>query len=438
MYQSQLKFLMSTVYVGLLLFCSKTSALEFEPGIGGAIGYTDNIRLANDNPEDELIAVGYLGGRLQHDTGPVQADATASLNHLRYTKDTFADQRYFNLTATVDWEMVENQFDWFLQNYYGQRTINTVDLNTPNNIQDSNIFTLGANINYPVSDRQAFALRPEYRNFYYESSQADNQQYSLTASWNNQMYRLTNIGLSASLRAVDYEQPDIVDASFGSLYFVVTANRARSDLTFNIGYNGVRRDNGQKTSEPAGNLNWLINLTSLSSLRAFISTGLTDTSSANLYAVVDPGVGDPNNVQVTTDVIRNTGMSLGYYRVDRTLESSITGELRELNYSESLNDRRIKQLNASLNYPLTALLSGGLNARFRNTDLTDTDITQKRYAAGANITYQLSRSLRSQFDLFYRHEITSDLTRDYSAWSVYVNLVYGFGGPARPSGLVGF
>ena len=62
------------------------------------------------------------------------------------------------------------------------------------------------------------------------------------------MYRLTNVGLSASFRAVDYEEPDFVDATFGSLYFVVTANRARSDLTFNIGYNGVRRDNGQKTS----------------------------------------------------------------------------------------------------------------------------------------------------------------------------------------------
>ncbi len=99
-----------------------------------------------------------------------------------------------------------------------------------------------------------------------------------------------------------------------------------------------------------------------------------------MYAAIDPGVGDPNNMQVTTDVIRNTGMTLGYHRADGTLGSSITGELRELTYSESPDDRRIKQLNASLSYPITALLSGGLFARFRNTDLTDTNITQKRYA----------------------------------------------------------
>ncbi len=84
-------------------------ALEFEPGIGGGLGYTDNIRLTSDNQEDELIAVGYVGARLEHDSGPIQADALASLNHVRYTKDTFPDQRYFNLRATADWEMVENR-----------------------------------------------------------------------------------------------------------------------------------------------------------------------------------------------------------------------------------------------------------------------------------------------------------------------------------------
>lgn len=438
MNQPQRKFLISTIYVGLLLFSSSLLALEFEPGIGGGLGYSDNIRLTSDNEEDDLIAVGYVGARLEHDSGPIQADASAALNHVRYTKDTFPDQRYFNLRATADWEMVENRIDWRVQNYYRQIPIETIDSNTPVNIQDTNSFIFGADFTFLVSGRQTFSLRPEYRNFYYESSLTDNQQYALMANWNYQMYRLTSVGLSTSVRTLVYEDPGAVDVTFTNLYFVASVDRARSDITVNLGYNGVKRENGQLTSEPAGSLNWQVNLTNRSHIRTFFSTGLNDTSSATYYAVVDPGVGNPNIIQESTDVIRNTGVTLGYHRTDRTLGSSITGELRELTYSESPNDRRIKLVNASLSYPVSALLSTELFARFRNTELTDTNIKQQRYFVGVNFAYQISRNLRSQFDLVYLDEESNDFTLDYSAWNGYVNLVYGFGRTLRPGRLSGF
>ncbi len=70
------------------------------------------------------------------------------------------------------------------------------------------------------------------------------------------------------------------DVTFTNFYFVVSVDRARSDITVNLGYNGVKRENGQHTSEPAGNLNWLVNLTNRSMFVLIFQRVYYDTSSA--------------------------------------------------------------------------------------------------------------------------------------------------------------
>lgn len=429
----------ATVCAVLLLCNFKLAALEFEPGVGAGMEYTTNAALTADNELDDLIVVGYVGARLvEEGEGSVNADITASLNHHRYTKDTYEDQRYFNLGAAANWEMIRDRFDWLLRNYYTQRPINSADPNTPDNIQNSNVFTFGANMIFPVSARQTFTLLPEYRNFYYEIQATDNQQYSLVASWAYELNSLTSVGVNGSVRRVDYKEPLITDVNFGSIFFNISSVRARSNISTNLGTTFVRRDNGQSTEEFAGNLNWLVNLTSRSMIRTYIATDLTDSSLGALNVTLDPEVGDPNDIQVTTDVIRSQVASLSYLRQDGTLDSSLSGEFRNLNYSESPNDRRIVTVGAVFNYPITALSSSGFYARYTNTDYIDLDRIDNNYRIGGNIRHQLSRNLNSSVDLSYRNRDSSELSQNISEWSVYISLVYGFGQPLRPTRSGGF
>jgi len=424
--------LKSILLTGLLLNSIEILALDFDVGVGAGAEYTNNVGLSAVDPVEDLIVVGYLGAKLVEDTGPVQADVTATVNHQRYTNDSFSDQRYFNLAAAVDWEMVKNRFDWQLNNLYAQRPINNTDPNTPDNIQDSNVFTFGANIFYPISGRQSFTLFPQYKNFYYEIQNADNQQGSLAASWSYQANSVTNVGLNASVRAVDYNLDVIDDVSFTEVFFFVAGTHARSNFNTNLGTVYVNRSNGQSTEEFSGSFNWLVNLTGRSSFRTFFSTGLTDGGNASLRATVDPGEGNPLDIQITPDVIRNQVITLGYTREDVTLKSGITASLRNLNYSESPNDRKIKQLNATFNYPVTALLVSGLFAGYNNTELTDTKRIDESYTVGGNLKYQISRSIKSDFVLRYRNRESTDINRDYSEWSAFISLTYGFGQPRRP------
>jgi hypothetical protein len=293
-------------------------------------------------------------------------------------------------------------------------------------------------MNLPISGRQTFTLRPEYRNFYYEVQRTNNQQYSLVASWNYLLNPITTIGVYGSVRGVDYTEPAIDDVLFSSVFFAVSSQRARSNFSTNLGATGVERDNGQSTEEFAGDLNWVLNLTDRSRFRTFMSSDLTDSSRGALTATVDPGTGDPNDIQITTDVIRIQVLSLGYSREDGTLRSNLTGMLRQLNYSESPNDRRIRSLNAAFNYPVTALLSSGFYARYSHTEYIDTLRTDNNYTIGGNVRYQLSRNLNTTFDLKYRNRDSTLETRSYDEWSAYVSLVYGFGQPLRPTRSGGF
>ena len=435
---SQLVRLKIMACIGLLSCVYELSALEFKPGVGVGLELTDNATLEPTNVQEDLIVIGYLGASLLQEEGPFLADITASLNHHRYTKDSFEDQRYFNLGATADWAMINNRFNWLIRNYYTQRPINTTEPNTPDNIQDTNALTLGANIIFPISARQTFTLLPEYRNFYYEIQLTDNQQYSLLASWSYELSNLTSVGWNASVRTVDYKEPLIDDVSFTSIFFSFSSLRARSDVRGNIGSTYVNRSNGQSTAEFAGDLNWLVNLSSRSRVRTFIATDLTDSSTGELMATVDPEVGDPNNIQITTDVIRNQVISLGYHRLDGVLESGLTAEFRQLNYSESPNDRRVFSVNALVNYPLTALLRSELYANYSNSDYIDIDRVDDDSSAGGRLRYQLSRSFHSVVDLRYRNRDSTLESNNFSEWSVYASLTYGFGEPLRPSRSGGF
>ncbi len=136
-------------------------AVLFEPGVGIGVEYTDNATLVNEDKVNDLITVGYVGARLSENEGALTYDATTSFNNQSYTQDTFPDQHYFNLGASADWAMIKDRFNWFLSDYFSQRTVNTLNSNTPDNLQDTNVFTFGANIRTPISARQSFSLDPD-------------------------------------------------------------------------------------------------------------------------------------------------------------------------------------------------------------------------------------------------------------------------------------
>ena len=144
----------------LLVGSSSVSALEIEPGIGAGLLYTDNAALTADNEDDDLVVVGYLGLEINESNGPFRANVSTSMIYENYTSNTFSDQYNGNLAATAGWEMIRDRLDWNLRNHYSQQQRNSLDADTPDNNQNTNVFSFGPDIYFPLSARQRITVSP--------------------------------------------------------------------------------------------------------------------------------------------------------------------------------------------------------------------------------------------------------------------------------------
>ena len=80
-----------------------------------------------------------------------------------------------------------------------------------------------------------------------------------------------------------------------------------------------------------------------------------------------------------------------------------------------------------MDYRVTAALSTGIFGRYTRTKETDTDREDKRYSITGTVGYQLTRKLRTNLDLRYQNQDSKGgLGNEYSEFSTFVRLVYGF------------
>jgi hypothetical protein len=439
MYLQQRNYLSYLAFAGFLICNQAYAAFVFEPGVGVGVEYTDNVALTRDNQLDDTITVGYVGAGISENEGSLIYDAVTSYNNYHYTQDTYPDEQYFYLSGRADWEMIRDRFNWFAEDRYRQLPIVALDSNTPTNIQDTNYFNFGANIDFPISARQTFSLVPMFSQHYYEVLLTDNKQYSLEADWNYQMFRMTNVGLLFSTRKINYTETNflgqsIEDLMFTTLGFTFDIGRLRSRYAGRLGVTDVKRENGDETTGFSGFLNLSYDLSSRSQFEALISTDLTDTSSAALVF----GGQASGDVQVTTDVIRTNVFNLEYIKENATLRTRIFARYDEITYSESPLDRVVHAFGIQLSHAVTQLLSSGAYADYARTNQLDTGRLDEYYTVGGNLRYSFSRKLYSLFDIKYRIKESTVYSENYDEFSVYATLVYGFGDVQRPSRVGGF
>jgi len=400
----------------------------FEPGVGIGLEYTDNAGLTPSNESDDLVALGYVGANIELDSGPLNFSAVTALSYESYTDSTFSDQTYAELNATAGWEMVRDRLDLRVRDFFSQRLSNSDDRSTPNNIENVNIFSLVPDITIPVSRVQKLLINPEFNDFYYENSDTDNQRYSLTVDWLYETSATNVVGLGGAVSKVDFEDQDI-NPNFlaNNIHAIVSGELARSKYTLNLGFTQIDRDDVENRSAPTGRLDWVLGLTGRSEARLYLASDLTDASFSALGSALDPGRGDINNVQISGDVFRNNILRVTYLRKGVTLRTRLWGEIRDLDYKETPQDREIQSLGIQFDYRMRALVTSRLYSQYKRTKRTEQDRTDKWYIVGGEIGYQMSRKLRTVLNVQYQDKDSTIDFQEFSELSGLINLVYGYG-----------
>ena len=436
MHQMKIVRLRLAVLASLLAGHSVVSAFDFEPAVGAGLLYTDNATLAPSDEVNDLIVVGYLGAGITKDEGPLRVNVAADVIHLNYTDDTFENQTYPGLRAIVEWEQVRGRLDWKVQNFLTQQRINAVSGVTPDNIQNTNVFTFGTDIGFLVTGRQSLSITPEFRDFSYEDFGTDNRQYSLSANWAYQMYRTLGVGLTGKYVDVNYDSSsdnNVPDYTRRKVHFNISGTGARSTYSASLGATKVKRDNSGTTDAFTGHLALQYSLTVHSSVRAYLASNITDTGNILLNSETDPENGGFSNVQTSDEVVRNKIMRLTYTRDDDTLQTLVWGELRKLDYELALNDRDVRDFGAQLDYRMNPEITTSLLGRYSQIDRTDIGVTDDYYSITGTIAYNLTRKLITSLDLRYQEQKSdSGSFNEFKEFSSFVRLVYGKARVARP------
>lgn len=416
-----------SVFMALIVLPPHAFALHIEPGLGGGVEYTDNAALTEDNESDDLIATTFVAARLVQDTGPLQFDVASSYTYHNYTQNTFDEQNYFNLNADLQWEIARDRLLWRMQDFFEQRPIDSIEADTPDNTQNSNLFTTGPVLTLRPGERHTLMISPTFRDVRFQDSDTDNRQYDLSANWSYRMSPRLAVGLDGSIRQVNFDDDSNPDFRANSLLAVLAGGFATSTYTLRLGVNDFRRDRFEDESGLAGNADWTIDLTARSTARLFIGSELTDAGTSALRSAVDPGVGDADNEQITGDVFRNGVLRAGYDLNGSIFTVSTWAEVRDLDYKASPQDREIQEVGLALDYRMTPRLVPGLYGGYNRTELTDVDRTDKERVFGGRLAFNLSRSLRTQLTLQYREKNSTRRADEFEEFSAFLSLNYGFG-----------
>jgi hypothetical protein len=412
------------------------SALTFEPGAGLGWQYSDNVALTPDDEEADWGAVGYLGGSLIEEGGPLTYNAGGTLTYQHYANKIFDDTTYFNLNARARWEQIDDRLAWVVDDFFSQTPINSLGKDVPTNIENSNVFSLGPNILFPLSSGNLFRINPFFRDYYYEDSDTDNQQYGLDAGWSYPMYPTMRIGINAGITDVNYDQNDLnSDYTTSQLRAVVSGSRPHSEYSVSLGTSQVSRDKGNDQTGFGGSLTYLYNLTGRSSVRAYAATDLTDSSQGLYNSGVNPDDGNPDNVQTSSETYRNNVFTLVYNRDDDTFDTRIWSEVRDINYDKTLNDRQVLEFGADLDYQVNSYLATGVYGSYVKYKETDISRTDKRYLLGGRVSYNFSRKLAATAGIQYRKRDSTEAGSNYNEFSALIGVVYGYVG--KTTGIVG-
>ena len=257
----------------------------------------------------------------------------------------------------------------------------------------------------------------------------------MRADWNYQMFRLTNVAVNIGTRLVEYDDVLISNTTFNKYAFIVTGQPVNTNYSISLGQTAVERDNGQSTSGFSGGASWQSELSSRSTIEAVVSTELTDTSSV----AADTSFGNPDDVELTADVIRNSIARLTYQREDASLHTRIWAEYREIKYSDNVVlSRTVQTFGAALSFPVTQLVSSGVTLGFDDVRGVEVVREDKRFNVAANVNVNFTTKLSGVFNVRYRTKESTNSVLNYDELSVFAGLSYGFGSVNQRTGPGGY
>lgn len=124
--------------------------LDYTLGLG--IEHDDNINLSPTDPIGQTVLVPTLGFAVDQKGTTLQATAAGTLEYDDYLGGAFADRTRSQLAARVNWSAIPERLDFAVEDYLGVEPINVLTPNTPANLQQTNVLSLGPTLRFRLGE----------------------------------------------------------------------------------------------------------------------------------------------------------------------------------------------------------------------------------------------------------------------------------------------
>jgi hypothetical protein len=382
---------------------SDAAGQHFEMAINAGAIQSDNVtRVADDESSGTIGRIG-LDLAYANKTRRVDVDVDVNGGYETWPDDAYDDDFFGGGSASLDFGIAPERFNWLVQENFGQITANPFAADTPDNRENVNYFTTGPDFKMPLGSAARLDIAARYSDFQYELREVDGSSYGGDIAVVRDISLKSSLSLNFSGDRYDYDESNDYDQY--QAYLRYAAKGSRTQIDADLGY--TRLDvNDESPDGMLARVSLVRRIASGMSVSARFGTEYS--SSGNLFREGQEigGVGGgTSDVVATADPFTSRYASIGFELArHRTVISMSVRQEQERYEAATTLDRDLTHYNLLLRRSLSPVLELSVFGEFEQQDYENLDFESDDTRAGAFLNWQLGRrtALRFQYDYYHR------------------------------------
>lgn len=410
-------------------------AAEYSYTLAFSEEYTDNARLAPRDEEDETAHVLSAGFQLTETRQELDARIQARAAYREYVNDTFADQATVGFAGAVVWKPRLNVFHWNVDDVYTQVLADPAGTDTPANRVNVNVFSTGPDLFWRISNVQSLQLGGRVAVSSFDQTDdttgggnADNNRRRGTVRWHYRATPLTAISLGYLAEQVEFDDASVArdfdfrryETSLG-----LTSQVARNNLSAEVGYNRIRRQDRREVDGALGRLSWRREITPQTTFSLIASQSLSDTAQDLVTTTSASGLGTGSTSVSSTDIFVSRRVIAAYTLRGKlnTLALSLFREERVFEVNSASDEER---RGGTIEYGrlFTQAVTGRVSVGYVDALFPDTDREDETRSAAIGVNYKISRTVFADVGYTRRTRDSSDASAEYVENRAVVSIGY--------------
>lgn len=383
----------------LTLLCPRAASAQaaltraFNMSVNGGVTYSDNVRRTSTEEVSETMIEAGLRLDLNREQGRLTADVGADLEYLTYLDNTYDDELVGGLDGTAVFAVLPDRFTWTVEDNFGQSFINPQTIDTPDNRQNTNYFSTGPDLVFPLGNRTNLTVDGRWSQTAYEEvSEFDSRRYS-GAIGLVRLLESGSVSLNGTNERVEYDQSSPASSYDAQSYYLgYTVEGLRTTLELQIGYSAVR-DYFDASNGRLLMIALVRRLSPRSTLSLDAGTDLTD--SADVFRR-DQGIGgvavDDRPAVVTADPFQSDYATIAWDLESEHSNLHISADWRrETHERQTESDRERVEGSLAWTRRIRPMLSLVLSGLYGSEDFPNADVSYDEWTVGAGLDWQFAR-----------------------------------------------